>query len=169
MHRCASSGASHCSGSKVLCSPTHHWQRHFRHNPQVYTNRYHSCTLSSRVRFQAVATKATGPQLSSDPTVISLRQYDDCELLWLQYGRQLSLNKQSIYWVLQVSWVPARVLVDCLSLALLHCSLAGSECGAHMWTVSPDVCGTVISDNVLLCVHCRRTYNKASCHVMQSC
>lgn len=34
--------------------------------------------------------------------VATLSQYDDCELLWLQYGRQLSLSKSAIYWSLQV-------------------------------------------------------------------
>jgi hypothetical protein len=34
--------------------------------------------------------------------VATLSQYDDCELLLLQYGRQLSLSKSAIYWSLQV-------------------------------------------------------------------
>jgi hypothetical protein len=38
---------------------------------------------------------------SSTPTTPSLQQYDDCELLWVQYGRQLKLSKSAIYASLQ--------------------------------------------------------------------
>lgn len=38
---------------------------------------------------------------SNSHTTLSLQQYDDCELLWLQYGRQLKLSKSAIYASLQ--------------------------------------------------------------------
>lgn len=41
-------------------------------------------------------------RLARNSPYVSLQQYDDCELLWLQYGRQLSLSKSAIYWSLQV-------------------------------------------------------------------
>lgn len=134
MYRCAPSGASKCSRSVLFCSPTHQWQRHCWHTPGKYDiNNAHPCTLASRVLLQAVTAKATSPQLSHDPTVISLQQYDDCELLWLQYGRQLSLSKQAIFWVLQVSWLPVRVLVE-LPLHL-HCCIAYLASAEHLMAI----------------------------------
>jgi hypothetical protein len=166
MRRCASSSESEWSRSKLFCSPTHHWQRHCPHKPQKFVkSQVQFSRPCSWVRTQAVTTKATSPHLSPDPTVISLQQYDDCELLWLQYGRQLSLSKQATFWVLQVSWVPARVLAELLlhlrtCITHLHSVTVGLLCGAHA-TTSPEM--------ILLCLNCCRTYSKASCHVMQSC
>lgn len=45
--------------------------------------------------------RAAASSNSSQTSALSLQQYDDCELLWLQYGRQLKLSKSAIYASLQ--------------------------------------------------------------------
>lgn len=50
---------------------------------------------------QAAAPTPAAASAAATPATISLKQYEDCELLWLEHRASLSISKRAALWALQ--------------------------------------------------------------------
>lgn len=73
---------------------------HFARTSVRYCLRSHCLPKRTRC-VSRLAAKATAAEAGKTHEAISLHQYDDFELLWLEYRHELSLSKEAALWTLE--------------------------------------------------------------------